>query len=363
MKCVPVLGLTLASAMLVATGCKKDTDQAKPADTTGAPAVTAPQSSGDPNEVIASVGEIKFLRKNMDEMVNALVSARGIPADQQTEAREYFGKDLTRQFVLKTMLINEAKKQSLAVSDEDRATQLTKMGDMLKQQGKTIDDYYKEYPLGEQAAKSEIEDGLLINKLIDKEVLSKIEVAKEDIDKLLEDIKAQNAAIEEANKNLDASKAESKKKIEDIKKQLDGGADFAELAKANSDCPSGKNGGDLGEFARGSMVKPFEDAAFTQEIGKVGDIVETQFGYHLIKVTAKAPAVEAAGDTPAKPESVTASHILVKTESVQQPQPLPTEEQVSEHLKQGKSREGVQKYIADLKAATKFETVFTDLEF
>ena len=363
MKCVPVLSLTLASAMLVATGCKKETNQAEPIQTPDKPAVVEAKSSGNPNEVLASVGDVKFLRKDMDEMVNKLVAARNFPAEQQDEAREYFGKDLTRQFILKTLLINEAKKQELVVTDEDRATQKTKMEEGLKQQGKTIDDFYKEFPLGEAAAKAEIEDGLLINKLIEKNVLSKIVIEKADIDKVIEDVTKRNAEIEEANKNLDASKAESKKKIEDIKKQLDGGADFAELAKEHSACPSGQNGGDLGEFARGSMVKPFEDAAFTQEIGKVGDIIETQFGYHLIKVTAKSPAVDAQGDTPAKPESVTASHILVKTEAVQQPQPIPTEEQISGFLKQNKSREAVQKYLEELKAAAKIETIFTDLEF
>lgn len=60
--------------------------------------------------------------------------------------------------------------------------------------------------------------------------------------------------------------------------------DFAELAKEASDCPSGNAGGDLGYFGRGDMVKPFEEAAFAQEVGAVGEPVETPFGYHLIRV-------------------------------------------------------------------------------
>jgi len=72
------------------------------------------------------------------------------------------------------------------------------------------------------------------------------------------------------------------KEIEDLKAQLDDGADFADLARANSDCPSGSQGGDLGFFGRGAMVPEFETAAFDLEVGEVSGPVETDFGYHLI---------------------------------------------------------------------------------
>jgi peptidyl-prolyl cis-trans isomerase C len=72
----------------------------------------------------------------------------------------------------------------------------------------------------------------------------------------------------------------------DYREKILNGEDFALYAKNHSKCPSGQNGGDLGMFGRGQMVKPFEDAAFGLEVGKVSLPVQTQFGYHLIQRTA-----------------------------------------------------------------------------
>jgi parvulin-like peptidyl-prolyl isomerase len=81
------------------------------------------------------------------------------------------------------------------------------------------------------------------------------------------------------------SKDEAQQKIESLKQELDGGADFAALARAHSDCPSSGRGGDLGSFGRGQMVGPFENAAFALDVGQTSGVVETDFGYHLIQRT------------------------------------------------------------------------------
>ena len=79
----------------------------------------------------------------------------------------------------------------------------------------------------------------------------------------------------------------TQEECEDIKKQIENGADFAQLAKERSQCPSGREGGDLGEFSSGQMVKEFDQIVFTEEIGKVHGPVQTQFGYHLIEITSR----------------------------------------------------------------------------
>ena len=111
------------------------------------------------------------------------------------------------------------------------------------------------------------------------------------------------------------------------------GADFAETAKAQSEGPSKDQGGDLGYFGRGQMVKPFEDAAFALEPGKVSDVVETPFGYHLIRVSDK------------KPETVV-SYDEVK-------------ERLANFLKNQKVQREMTQYVDELKASAKIERFLT----
>ena len=80
---------------------------------------------------------------------------------------------------------------------------------------------------------------------------------------------------------------ETQDECEDIRKQIEAGADFAELARQHSKCPSGQQGGELGEFSPGEMVREFDDVVFGSELGRVHGPIETQFGFHLIEITSR----------------------------------------------------------------------------
>jgi peptidyl-prolyl cis-trans isomerase C len=77
----------------------------------------------------------------------------------------------------------------------------------------------------------------------------------------------------------------TEEECQDIKQQIENGTDFADMAKAHSQCPSGRQGGDLGQFSPGQMVKEFDQVVFNEEVGKVHGPVKTQFGYHLVEIT------------------------------------------------------------------------------
>ena len=79
----------------------------------------------------------------------------------------------------------------------------------------------------------------------------------------------------------------SKEACEELKTKIEGGADFGDIAKQHSDCPSGKDGGGLGSFGPGQMVPEFDTVVFNEEVGAVHGPVKTSFGYHLIEITSR----------------------------------------------------------------------------
>jgi peptidyl-prolyl cis-trans isomerase C len=138
---------------------------------------------------------------------------------------------------------------------------------------------------------------LIISNFVEKTIISKITVSEDDArkfydqnpDKFLkpESVRASHILIGVDSKASAEEKKAAREKAEKLRKEVAGGADFAALAKGNSTCPSSQQGGDLGSFGKGQMVPAFEQAAFALKPGEISEVVETQFGYHIIKVTEK----------------------------------------------------------------------------
>ena len=142
-----------------------------------------------------------------------------------------------------------------------------------------------------------------------------------------ESVEARHILVKVPEEATAEVKTQKKAKAEDLRKQLVDGADFDKLARENSDCPSKTSGGNLGSFGRGQMVKPFEDAAFSQPVKQIGPVVETVFGYHIIEVLDRTAA---------------------KTNSLDE-----VKARLSETLKQRTQMETVNKYLVALRAKSK----------
>ena len=129
---------------------------------------------------------------------------------------------------------------------------------------------------------------------------SKVQVGDADVQKYYDDhqnefttpeqVQARHILIKVEPDASDEVRAQARKRVEDVLQQVKGGGDFAALARQFSEDSSAPDGGDLGFFERGRMVKPFEDAAFNLAPGTTSDLVESPFGFHIIKVEAKTEA-------------------------------------------------------------------------
>lgn len=142
-----------------------------------------------------------------------------------------------------------------------------------------------------------------IETLLDQQVVSKIDIKEDEAKAYFNDhndefsqkeqIRARHILIKVDKSADEKKKSEAREQLVKVQKKIVAGEDFSELAKQYSQGPSSAKGGDLGYFAKGQMVKPFEEVAFKLAPNEVSDIVETRFGYHLIKVVDHKPEKKA----------------------------------------------------------------------
>jgi hypothetical protein len=194
-------------------------------------------------------------------------------------------------------------------------------------------DTLKASELDIEHVKKSLGEQLLINSFLESTLSKEMAVAPEDIAKAYAEDKTASVRhiLLLTQGKTDAEKAEARKKIEEVLARAKAGEDFAALAKQYSEDPGSKdNGGLYEDFGRGAMVKPFEDAAFSVPIGELSGIVETTYGYHILKIVGR------------KKETRTLDEAKGEIEA---------------QLKQGKQRGAFTAFMTKLKEKAGFKTV------
>lgn len=283
----------LLAAALVAQEAKD-----KPEDKTR----TAPAAQSAQDTPVVTVNGEKIMQSAVNEeltkridVMKQRMGGQDVPEAQKQQIR----KRVVDMMVDQVLLEQKLKEKGLSVSDEAVVEEIKKIAG---QQGQSMEDVEKEiqqWGMTLNDLKSQLRMKLMMDKLIEAETKDAT-VSAEEVRKFYdenpqhfdqpEQVKASHILVKVDPEATPEAKAEAKKKIEDILKQVKAGGDFAALAKEHSDCPSAAQGGDLGAFGRGQMVKEFEEAAFAMKPGEISGVVETQFGYHIIKVTDKTEA-------------------------------------------------------------------------
>ena len=264
-----------------------------PAQQTPTPSAKPPEA-GVPANLVVDVDGHRMTKEQLDaELEKRLLAMKDqVPQDRMNQAKDNVKKRLIEDFVIRNLLLDEINRRKIVATGREVEEAMEHLRSNLPQ-GVKIEDVMKRNGVTMDQVQEDIRFGVKINKLIlslggkkkptDKEVASFYQKNKDQF-KMPESVHVRHILISKAAGDDDKTKAEKKAKAEDIRKQILGGADFAETAMKLSDCPSKQAGGDLGTFTRGQMVKPFEDAAFSRKKNEIGPIVETDFGYHVIQV-------------------------------------------------------------------------------
>ena len=302
--------MTLTCFVILTTAC----GSALSADSAFTDANTTPrasQGSAQPNapdqaltdSVAVTVNGVDIYESRVEAELKpqlGQMAARMSPASLEQYKKRFRTQTLDRM-IIEQLLSEEAKKANIVVTEEDVTNQLKQMASQqrpplsMEDFKALIEGYGKSF----EEVKRRIKKGLSYQKLLENQWAGKIDVTQEDAQKYYsgnkrqfetpEQVKASHILIKpettDPNSDPNQAKVKARAKAEDLLEQIKAGADFAELAGANSACPSAAKGGDLGFFTRGRMVPPFEKAAFELNVGQVSDVVETRFGYHIIKVT------------------------------------------------------------------------------
>jgi peptidyl-prolyl cis-trans isomerase C len=269
---------------------------AQPAAQTATAQAPAPAPAAKPvpaqlPEVVARVNGEAITGKDLDDAVRAIAGRAG-PRPPDERDRVYRG--ILDNMIGYRLMIQEAKARKIAVPDADVDAQVAQIrsqfpNDAQFQQALTAQNTTLE------AVRNDTRDGISADKLVESEIASKVAVKPEavtDFYQKNQDKFQQGPRVHASHiligipQNADAAaKQQAKAKADALLKDLKSGKDFAATAKANSQDPgSAPNGGDLGFFEQGQMVPPFEQAAFALKPGEMSDVVESQFGYHIIKV-------------------------------------------------------------------------------
>ncbi|MGR3311136.1 MAG: peptidylprolyl isomerase, partial [Candidatus Brocadiales bacterium] len=245
--------------------------------------------SGSPDDVVTTVNGEKIIRRDVDRMLD--VYKQFVQPEMLPKVREQIIHGLVTQALLRNFIST----QNIEVKQEEIDKELEDIKSHLKNNPSTanlsIEEVFESQGQTLESFKNKLKIQLSLEQLFEKDIddAQLQDYFQKNIDSFSEDtVTASHILVDTRKLATPQELDEAKKKIEGIKKEIAEGKDFAEMAKQYSDCPSKEKGGDLGTFPRkGAMVESFAAAAFKLVVGEVSEPVKTDFGYHIIKATAR----------------------------------------------------------------------------
>lgn len=218
-----------------------------------------------------------------------------MPPEQRALIEPQLQQMVVNELIQRTLLTNAAAKEEINADDAEIKKALDEIAKRIPE-GETLESFSQAAGVSLDRIREQIATETKLRKLYDKVTSEVVAPAEPEVKKYFDEHPEefeQQASVDAAHiligtKDIaDPAQVAAKEKIaKELREEIVSkkGENFAEMAKLHSDCPSKAQGGDLGEFQAGQMVPEFEKAAFAQEVGAVGELVKTDFGYHIIKV-------------------------------------------------------------------------------
>jgi peptidyl-prolyl cis-trans isomerase C len=261
--------------------------------------LTLPLVKGPPEDRVAVVDGSAITQEDFHREMSRVKQGLRNMGKQLTDSQlSELENEVLEQLITRELLYQESQRMKISVAEAEVDEELKALKKSFPSEAE-FKSALEQAELSELEVKSQIERGLAIDEFITGHFVEKVTISDNEIRAYYEShpesfkqpelIWASHILISVDTQANQSERSSARKKIEDIQQKLRNGEDFAALARNVSQCPSSAKGGDLGYFSRGQMLKPFEDAAFALMPGEVSDVVETKFGYHLIKVFEKKP--------------------------------------------------------------------------
>lgn len=241
-----------------------------------------------------TINGVEITRAKVRAQVDHMINQRGLNSGGITQPAVYqqLQQEVAERLITQELLWQEAKRRGIIASDADVDEQLEKM----KSGFETEQAFGFQIEAGgftEKTYREDIRQQRSVQQMISGELAREVSVSDAEIETFYEAnigqmampeaIRARHILVKPASDDA-AALEDARARIAAIQKELQDGADFATLASARSEAPSAPRGGDLDFFGRGQMVPAFEEAAFALQPGEISDVVQTEFGFHIIKL-------------------------------------------------------------------------------
>jgi peptidyl-prolyl cis-trans isomerase C len=261
---------------------------------TSAAAASPPAQAVPPGTVLARVNGKEIPAGQLDQTVRIYLEtnaqdAGSMPADQLKSLR----KQLLDSLVGSEVLFQASQAARISVPEEKVEEQIQQLRSRFSSE-EEFSGYIQSQGISLTDMKERIRRNLATTELVEREVDSKIAVSDSEVadyykknkDRMKRDetVKLSEIFIRSASEAGPASKAKAREKIEALLKEVQSGKDFATVARTHSESPDAKRGGEMGYISRKSTLPVLADAAFRLKAGEISDVVETPFGYHILKV-------------------------------------------------------------------------------